>query len=185
MRPRKTRRAEVRERVEEQRDRRCHRLDEDSGDGRPGDEGQRAAEAHLAVGVDDVPPRDDTDEERRPADVEHDREGPDSERDGVELGEAEHVERVGHRHRGEQQRPTDVGHDHELPPRLQPFDPDAGEEREEQVRHQLRGDEEAHLGRGRVQREDGDEREGQQRDLVAEHGDRLRRPELPELGLPE
>jgi len=45
--------------------------------------------------------------------------------------------------------------------------------------------EQAHLRRGRVQRQDGGERQSEQRDLVAEQGDRLARPEVPEVTLPQ
>ena len=53
------------------------------------------------------------------------------------------------------------------------------------MRHQLGGDEEAHLRRRGVEREHGGERQREQRHLVAEHRDRLRGPELQELGLAE
>ena len=53
------------------------------------------------------------------------------------------------------------------------------------MREQLGRDEEAHLRRRRVQGEDGHEREREQGDLVADLRDRLRGPELQELGLAE
>ena len=59
-------------------------------------------------------------------------------------------------------------------------DPRAGVKGEEQVRRQLGGDEVAHLGGVRVQDEDGCEWDRDQRDLVAEERDRLGEPEAPE-----
>ena len=51
---------------------------------------------------------------------------------------------------------------------------------EEEVRQQLGGDEVAHLGGVRVEHEDGDERQGDQADLVAEQRHGLAEPEAPE-----
>ena len=54
-------------------------------------------------------------------------------------------------------------------------------EREEEVRRELGCDEIAHLGGIRVERQDGDERQGDQADLVAEQRDGLAEPETAEL----
>jgi hypothetical protein len=53
------------------------------------------------------------------------------------------------------------------------------------VWHELGRREQAHLRRGRVQSQNRYERERKQRHLVAELGDRLRRPQLQELPLPQ
>ena len=67
-----------------------------------------------------------------------------------------------------------------LPLPLAPVDPSPRVEREEEVRCELGGDEISHLGGARVEREDGDERQRDQADLVAEQRDRLAEPEAPE-----
>src|SRR5262249_16483029 len=59
--------------------------------------------------------------------------------------------------------------------------PLAGVEREEQVRNERRRRQVAHLRGVRVQLEHGDERQGEQRDLVAEERDRLACPEAAEV----
>ena len=54
-------------------------------------------------------------------------------------------------------------------------------EGEEQVRSELGGDEVSHLRGGRVERQHGDERQGDHADLVAEQRDALTEPEAAEL----
>src|SRR5205085_639883 len=59
--------------------------------------------------------------------------------------------------------------------------PCARVQREQKVRDQRRGDEVSHLGRARVQREHRDERQRDQRDLVADERDGLAEPEAAKL----
>src|SRR5436189_31409 len=73
------------------------------------------------------------------------------------------------------------------PPMLGPaaVDPRARVEREEKCRRDLRRSQVAHLGSARVECEDADERERNQRDLVAEEGNGFAGPEAAELALAE
>ena len=56
-----------------------------------------------------------------------------------------------------------------------PVQPDAGRQREQQVRQQPDRQQRAHLRRVRAQHEDGDKRQAELRDLVAEDRDGLAR----------
>ena len=97
------------------------------------------------------------------------------------MGERQRVECVGDGDRADQDRPAEVGHDHDLPLARALVGPGARVEREEEVRRELGCDEIAHLGGIRVERQDGDERQGDQADLVAEQRDGLAEPETAEL----
>ena len=110
-----------------------------------------------------------------------DAQRPHQERDDEHVRERERVECVGDRDRADQERAAEVGCDHDLPLAGALVGPGARVEREEEVRRELGGDEIAHLGGIRVERQDGDERQGDQADLVAEQRDGLAEPETAEL----
>jgi hypothetical protein len=59
--------------------------------------------------------------------------------------------------------------------------PDPCGEREQQVWQQAGGRQEAHLFRFGVEDKDGDKRDRQQRDLIADYGDRLAEPQVAEV----
>ena len=87
------------------------------------------------------------------------------------------------RNRSERERAPDVRH-HEDRPARQPVDPDAGRQAEEQERKEVDRSERRDLERRRVQRQDGDERQRDARDLRAELTDALSRPQLQKVGMP-
>src|SRR5262249_52927383 len=108
---------------------------------------------------------------------------PHCEADDVQLRERQRVEAVRDRNARERGRPAEVGGDHRLPPAPAAVDPRAREQREEEVRPELSGTEEAHLARAGVEEQEGGERQRDDRDLIAEEGDRLPDPERAELAL--
>ena len=108
---------------------------------------------------------------------------PHQERDDEHVRERERVECVRDRDRPDQERAAEVGRDHDPPLARAAVGPGARVEREEEVRRELGGDEIPHLGRARVEGQDGDERQGDQADLVAEQRDGLTGPEAPELAV--
>ena len=112
--------------------------------------------------------------------MEEDRQRPHQERDDEHVRERQRVERVGDRDRADQQRAAEVGRDHRLPLAGAAVGPGAGMQGEEEVRQQLGRDEIAHLRGVRVEHEDGDERERDQADLVADQRHGLAEPEAPE-----
>jgi hypothetical protein len=79
----------------------------------------------------------------------------------------------------------DVRRDHDVAPVLDALEPDTGRHREQQVRQQRHRGQQAHVLRVRVEDEDRDERHCEQRELVADDGDRLADPERAERGRPE
>ena len=78
--------------------------------------------------------------------------------------------------------PAEIGRDHQPAPAADAVQPDAGRQREQQVREQAHRREQAHLGRIRAQCQDGDERQPELGDLIAEDRDRLAEPEPAEVG---
>ncbi len=117
-------------------------------------------------------------------DVEDDRERSGEERDRVELRERERVERIGDRDAREEAGSRNVGGDHEPAPPLHAFQPGACREREEEVRDERRSGQVAHLGRVGVEDEHRCERQGDERDLVAEERHGLAEPEVAEVRPP-
>src|SRR5439155_2023051 len=87
------------------------------------------------------------------------------------------------RNRSERERAPEVRH-HEDRPARQPVDPDPGRQAEEQERKEVDRSKRRDLERRRVQRQDGDERQRDARDLRAELTDALSRPELQKIGMP-
>ena len=87
-----------------------------------------------------------------------------------------------HGNRTERDRATEVRdhHDHAA---AEPVDPHAGRKREQQERQELDRSERSDLKRGCVQGEERHERKRDAADLRPELADRLRRPELQEIGM--
>src|SRR5204862_214613 len=98
--------------------------------------------------------------------------------------EVEEVDRRGRdRDRGKRRGASEIGHDHHLAAATASVDPGPGVQREEQIRKEFRRRQKAHLGRARMQNEHADERQGDQRDLVADERDRLAGEEAAEVAV--
>ena len=95
------------------------------------------------------------------------------------------AEEEGEWDRGDRSRAPRVAQDHQPAPVVDPIQPDSGGQREQQVREQPDGGEQAHLRWVGVEDEHRHDRQGEQRHVVAEHGDGLAEPEPPELRFPQ
>ena len=84
------------------------------------------------------------------------------------MRQRERVERVGDRERADQSGTANVGRDHDVPLAFLTVGPGTRMEGEEKVRRELGGDEISHLGGAGVESQDGDERQRDHADLVAE-----------------
>ncbi len=173
-------RADVAQRVDEDRIRGGEGLDEESGKSRPADLGRGAADFHLRVALDDLLALDERGQERHVRDVEEDRAGPREKSDDVQLTERQHVHHVGDRDADEERCTTEVTRDQDrsAPPTV---DPHPGGQREQDEGEEVDDSQCGHLERARVEDEDRDEGDGEKRDLRPELADRLGRPELEEV----
>ena len=170
-------------RVDEDRVRGGRQADDHAAESRPADLRSRAADLELRVAVDQLLPVDERREIGLVRDVEEDGQRADGEADGIELPDRQCAEPVRQRHRRERRRANEVGEDEDrLAP--QPVDPDARREREEQEGQEVDGVQGGDLERARVQDDDRRERDREGRHLRPELADRLRRPELQEVGMP-
>src|SRR5262249_5578686 len=131
------------------------------------------------VRVDKALSGDECDEENAVGDGEQHAEEAGQEADDVELLHRELTEPVGDGHARDQGRPAEVGRDHRPAPAATFVHPRADVQRQE-VGQERGGRQEAHLRRGRIEDEHGDERQRDQGDLVAEQRDRLSREESAE-----
>ncbi len=115
--------------------------------------------------------------------VEEDGQRPDGERDHEQGGQAERPEQSGHGRQAEDHGPGRVGEHHHRagPP---PVHPRARREREQQDGGLGHGEEQAQPARARVERQDGEERQGDERRVLAQLGRRLPGPETAEVGVP-
>ena len=173
------RRPEERQRVGDQCHGRGQRLHQGAAQGGTGDEGGRAAGAQLAVRVEVVRPVDEQDEEGRVRRVEQHRCRTGEQRDDVQLHQRDAVEGERDRHGEQEHRPEQVG-DHQQPLLVRlTVDPRTDEHRRQVGQPDQRG-EHRDLARGRVQHQDGDQRERQLRDTVAELGHGVGEEERPE-----
>ena len=175
--------SKVAQRVERDRERRADELDEEAGDGRPGDRRGRARELELRVALDQLVALDDARQVRLVGDIEEDLERARQEGDNVDLDEREPVAEEGDRDGCQERRARDVGTD-EDGPAPHPIDPHARRQREEDPRQEADDAEDAELEGISVQDQRGQQRHAEQRDLVAELADRLAGPELHEVALP-
>jgi hypothetical protein len=179
------RRADERQRVEQQGTRGGQQGHQESGEALPAHVRHRPAAVQQRGALHILLGRHHRHEQRAVRDEEQHVEGTDPERDQVELREAEDAEQVRDRDRRGEDGPREVGDQHgaaALPP---PVDPGAGQHREQQARQQCGGGEVAHLGGVRVQDEHGRQGYGQQGDLVAEQRHGLPGPEPAERRLAE
>src|SRR6266545_4992819 len=151
------RRSDERDGVYQERSRSREELDEQAADAGPSDEGERAAAVGQLIGFDIALTRNERGEEGGIGDGEEHAERSGQERDRIQLLDREDVQRVGQGDGCERGGPPEVGGDHRLAPTTTPVDPGA-----------------------EVEREHSDERERDQRDLVAEKRDRLPGPEAAE-----
>ena len=174
-------RDDVGARVDDERRGRRDGLHEQAADARSGDVRKSAAPVHDRPALDQALAWHERDVDRHVRDLEEDAQRADQERDDEHVRERERVERVGERQRAEQGGPAEVGGDHDVPLPLAPVGPGPRVERQEEVRCELCGDEVSHLGGARVEGQDGDERQGDHADLIAEQRDRLAEPETAEL----
>src|SRR4029079_8924942 len=158
-------------------------LDERAAEARPDHARERPASLQEGIRLDVPLARHEHHEERGVEDEEEDTEQTGREADHVQLREGQHPERVRDRDAGERGGAPQIGDDHHPAAPAVAVDPRAAVQREEQVREQCDGDQVAHLGRRRVERENCDERQGDQRDLVADQRDRLAGEERPDLAV--
>ncbi len=172
-----------RQRVHEDRHRCGQPLHQQAADGGTAHERDRPGRRQLAVGLEELIPSDQPDEERRVRRPEHDARDPGQDRDHVELAEGEQVQPVRRREAEQQNRPGQVGGDHQWTLVRAVIDPRADEQRG-QVRRPDRGGQEADLAGGGVEQGDGDQRQGEFGDAVAELGHALRGPKDPEAVVP-
>jgi hypothetical protein len=121
-------RDEERDRIRGERERCRQQLDEGAGERRSAHPRGRAADAELAVRLDDVARRDDEDEQRAVRDVEDDREHADEEGHDEELLEREDVEHRANGNPSEERRSPEVGHDHQPAAPRPAVDPHAREQ---------------------------------------------------------
>jgi hypothetical protein len=118
-------------------------------------------------------------------DLEDHGERADQEGDDVEVLQPQLAEGVRDRDRGQQHCPADVGGDHQRPLARVAVDQGAGEQREDQARDECRRGQIAHLGGAGAGAEHGQQRQREQRDLVAEQRDDIPGPVPAERGLPQ
>ena len=78
---------------------------------------------------------------------------------------------------------AEVGDEHQAPAARLTVGPGARVQGEQEVRRQADGGEEPHLRGAGVERQDREQRYGEEGDLVAEQGDRLAAPESPEVAV--
>ena len=175
--------AKVAQRVEGDRERRADELDEEAGDGRPGDRRGRARELELRVALDQLVALDDARQVRLVGDVEEDLERARQEGDDVDLDEREPAAEEGDRDGCQEHRARDVGADEDRPP-PHPIDPHARRQREEDPGQEADDAQDAELEGLGAEDQRGQQRNAEQRDLVAELADRLAGPELHEVALP-
>src|SRR5207248_488174 len=167
------RRDEKRDRVGDERDGRGEQLHKEAAEARAADERERTAPVQKRVRLDVAFARHERDEEGAVRDVEQDAERSRDETGDVQLRQRQRVEGVRDRDRGKRRGASEIGHDHHLAAATASVDPGPGVQREEQIRKEFRRRQKAHLGRARMQDEHADERQGDQRDLVADERDRL------------
>ena len=136
--------SKVAQRVEGDRERRADELDEEAGDGRPGDRRGRARELELRVALDQLVALDDARQVRLVGDVEEDLERARQEGDNVDLDEREPVAEEGDRDGCQERRARDVGTDEDRPA-PHPIDPHARRQREEDPRQEADDAEDAEL----------------------------------------
>ena len=179
MRADQQRRAQERHGVDQHRHRGGEDLDEEAADRRAGDERGGPAGAELAVGVDVAVAVDQGHEERRVRGGEQHLPHPGQQRHHEQLGQRDHPEPVGDRQAEQHGRAQQVGEDQQTFAVRLPVHP-GSEEQGEQVRRPDGGGQQADLGGRGGQRGDGDERQGEFADPVAELRDRLAGPELVE-----
>ena len=161
----------------------AQQLDEHAADAVAGEERERAAAVDERVRLHVVLARHEHLDHRAVRDVEEDAQRSRQERDDVELRPGQVAERVGDRDRADQQRPADVGREHHVPAAAAAVDPGAGVQGEDQVRDQVGRRQRAHLARGRVEGQDGGQRQRDRRDLVAEQRNRLPDEETAKVGV--
>ena len=129
--------------------------------------------------------RDDRDEQRPVRHVESNAQRPGRERDQVQLGQRQRVQRVTNGDGGEQRGPSQVGGDHRQPAPSVPVGEGPDRQPEQQAGQPLERGQVPHLGRGRVQREHRRQRQRDPGDLIPEHRDRRGTPVPPEHSVPQ
>ncbi len=176
------RRERERHRVDEQRERRAHCLDERTGQARPADLRQRRARRQLAVALDDPVDPDQRRDVRRISGVEQGAQARLDERDDVELLHAQDPGHVGDRDRQQEQRPQRVGPDQERPA-SHPVGPCPGDQPHEEHGEAGRHHERGHLPRARAENQQGQERHRGSGHDRAELGHGLTSPQLEKVGV--
>ena len=159
---------------------RAEHADEGSAEARTRDLSERLARAELAVRVDELLRLDEHRQVALVRHVEEHREHAGDDRDDEELREVEHAEGVGDRYRADDGQAPDVSPDEHRTP-APPIDPRARRQRDQEERELCAGGECADLERGRVERDDREQRERELGDRAAHLADRLARPEEDEV----
>ena len=97
----------------------------------------------------------------------------DDEAHDEQLRQGERSDQIGHGQAADGYRAQDVGDDHQPAASMYAVQPHAGRKREQQVRQEAGRGQKAHLLGVCIEDEDSDDRDRQERDLVAQDGDRL------------
>ena len=142
----------------------------------PDDEREGPAPVEQCARLDEAIPWHDRLEQGRVRDPEQYGQRAGDEGHDVQLFEGQQVEHVRDRDRRDHARSTDIGSDHRPTPVPVPIDPCAGVQGEEEVRGECERRQVSHLSCIGVECEHCDERQREERDLVAEQRDGVRSP---------
>ena len=190
-RPRRLRRADEehrhrrhgeRHRIDQDRERGAHHLDQRAREPRAADLGERRARRELAVAVDDAIDADQRRDVGGIGRIEQRAQAPLQEDDDIELLHPQDTRGVRDRDREQEQRPQRVRADQERPA-PEPVDPGPREQPDEEDGQAAGDHQERHVRRAGAedeQRHERDRRAGHDR---AQLGDRLTRPQLQEVGV--
>ena len=177
------RRAEERERVGGQRERRGQGLHQQPAHAGTGHRGQRPALVDQRVPLHVLGAGHQSHEQPGVGHGEEDAQRPGRERHREQLGQTQHAQRRADRDAGQQGGPAQVGRDHGGPPVAPAIHPGPRVQGEQQAGQPDEGAEVAHLGRGGVQCEHRGERQRDRGDLVTDQRDALGAPVPAERGL--
>jgi hypothetical protein len=175
-------RAEVAERVDQDRHRSRQDRDDPAAERLAEDLRRRLADLELRVPLDELVALEDRRKVRLVRDVEEDGHQTIHEADDVELPDRQRPQGKGDRDRGEHHRPAQVAEDQD-PALREAVDPDTGREREEEEGQEFDRRQQADLARRALQEDGGDERDGDLADLRAEQRHGRGGPQPGEVGM--
>ena len=179
--PQHQRRDQERDRVDEDRERRGQRLDQEAGDAGADQRRAGLAERDLRVGLDQPPASRHLREQHLVGRAADDVLDTAEEADRVEHLDREPAGERRHRDGRERERAAHVGDDDDRQ-LADPVDQHARVQREQRERKRLERDQHPHLERRGVQHQRRRQRQREVGDLRAERRDRQRQPHAPEVG---